>query len=171
MTRWFDCSPSNHQTIFLNMNFYFLLTLIPFLFSPPSHDIPMGVFNLTFEEDKIRMDIKFELEDIEKGTSQYFKKKSTDRLVEQYILQHTSWSINDQPLIPKLCSTEKLEDHYFLKMDFALPAVPLTKMTITNNCLLEVINKQSNIIYIQQYGEQRGFRLHKDRTQTSFELM
>ena len=131
----------------------------------------MGVFSLTFEEDKIRMDIKLEVEDIEEGVRQYFKKKSTDRLVEQYILKHTSWTINDQTLVPQLCSTDKLEDHYFLKIDFTLPAAPHTKMTITNECLLKEIDNQSNIIYIQQYGEQRGFRLHKDRKTTSFELM
>lgn len=110
------------------------------------------------------------MEDIEKGVSQYFKKKSTDRLVEQYILTHTSWTINNQLLVPQLCSTEKLEDHYFLKMDFALPSSLITTMTITNECLLKEIDNQSNIIYIQQYGEQRGFRLNKDRKQTTFEL-
>lgn len=153
------------------MKSYFLISLFAFLLSPPPHDIPMGIFSLTFEQEQIRMDIKLEVEDVEKAVAAHFKQKSTDRLVEKYILKHTSWSINDQPLTPELCSTEKQADHYLIKMDFVTPSLPLTTMTIVNECLLQEIDKHSNVIYIQQNGERRGFRLHKDRTQTTFELL
>jgi len=153
------------------MKSFFLIFFFSILLSAPPHDIPMGIFSLTFEQEQIRMDIKLEVEDIEKAVALHFKQKSNDRLVEQYILKHTDWSINGQTLNPELCSTEKQEDHYLIKMNFDTPSYPLTTMTIVNECLLQEIDNQSNIIYINQYGEQRGFRLHKDRKETTFELM
>ena len=74
-------------------------------------------------------------------------------------------------LIPELCSTEKEAEHYYIIIHFDTPALPLTTMTIDNDCLLQEIDKHSNIIYINRKGQQRGFRLNKDRKRTSFELM
>ena len=112
-----------------------------------------------------------EIEDIEKAVSLQYQQKSNDRLVEQYIVAHTTWTINEQILVPELCSTEKEGDHYYIIIHFAAPTLPLTTMTIVNDCLLQEIDNHSNIIYVNHKGEQRGFRLHKERKRTSFELM
>jgi len=152
------------------MKLYIIASLLSLLVAAPVHDIPMGIFSLTFEGEQIQMDIKLEVEDIEKAVGLYYQQKSNDRLVEQYVLKHTEWYINDAQLIPELCSTDKIEGHYLLKMNFIAPSMPLTSMTIENKCLLQEVKNHSNIIYIHQNGQRRGFRLHKERQQTTFEL-
>ena len=153
------------------MKLIFLFTLLFLPLSIFSHDIPLGIFHLTFEQEHIQLDIKLEIEDIEKAVGLEYQKKSNDRLVEQYIVAHTKWTINGQALVPELCSTEKEEEHYYIIIHFIAPTLPLTTMTIDNDCLLEEIDSHSNIIYVNHKGEQRGFRLHKERRSTSFELL
>ena len=154
------------------MKFYFLtIVLLCSSLAVLAHDIPLGIFQLTFEEDHIQLEIKLELEDIEKAVSLQYQQKSTDRLVEQYIVAHTNWTINEQILVPELCFTEKEVNHYYLIIHFVPPPVPLITMTIENDCLFQEIENHSNIIYINHNGAQRGFQLHKDRQRTSFELM
>ena len=152
------------------MKLYIITSLLSLLVAAPPHDIPLGIFSLTFEDGQIQMDIKLEVEDIEKAVGLYYQQKSNDRLVEQYVLKHTEWYINDTQLIPELCSTDIIEGHYLLKMNFIAPSLPLTSMTIENKCLLQEIKNHSNIIYVHQNGQRRGFRLHKERQQTTFEL-
>lgn len=154
------------------MKFFFisiLLLLLPLTIF--SHDIPLGIFQLTFEQNHIQLEIKLEIEDIEQAVALQYKQKSTDRLVEQYIVAHTNWTINEQVLVPELCSTEKEGEHYYIIIHFIPPSLPLTSMSIENDCLLQEIDNHSNIIYINHRGQQRGFRLNKDRKRTSFELM
>jgi len=151
---------------------YLFLSLLCFLtLSVSAHDIPLGIFNLTFEENTIQLEIKLEVEDIEKAVSELYQQKSNDRLVEQYILEHTTWMVNAQTLVPVLCFTEKGAEHYYIHINFTTPSVPLNTMTIKNDCLLQEIDNHSNIIYVNYKGEQRGFRLHKDRVRTSFDLV
>ena len=55
------------------------LFLLPILAFFPllvfAHDIPLGIFNLTFEKDYIQLEIKLEIEDIEKAVSQIHQKE------------------------------------------------------------------------------------------------
>ncbi len=145
-----------------------ILTAFPLLIF--AHDIPLGIFNLTFEKDYIQLEIKLEIEDIENAVESAYKQKSNDRLVEQYILAHTQWIINQEVLNPQLCSTEKEEAHYYLIIHLKASTELYGKMTIFNDCLLKEVEDHSNIIYINNRGEQRGFRLDKDLVKTTFEL-
>ena len=145
-----------------------ILTTFPLLVF--AHDIPLGIFNLTFERDYIQLEIKLEIEDIEKAVQSAYQQKSNDRLVEQYILAHTQWLINKEVLTPQLCSTEKGEAHYYLIIHLKTSTVPYGEMTIINDCLLKEVEDHSNIIYINNRGVQRGFRLDKDLVKTTFEL-
>ena len=148
------------------MLFYLLLL---FFFSPP-HDIPLGIFQLNFDEAQIEMDIKLEAEDVEEAMALKYKGKNPESLIGQYVLTHTEWHINDTPLIPEFWSAELLRDHYFIKINFTKPQDALVTMTIHNTCLLAEIDNHSNIIYILRNGETRGFRLNKERMKTTFDF-
>lgn len=152
------------------MLFYlFLLFLLNPIESPP-HDIPLGIFQLDFDEGQIEMDIKLEAQDVEKAIALTYKTKEIEPVLWQYILEHTDWQINGIPLIPEYCSTEQDKDHYLLKINFPKPKDVLVNMTILNKCLLAEIENHSNIIYILRNGETRGFRLDKDRVKTTFDF-
>lgn len=152
------------------MLFYFLLLFFSNSFDFPPHDIPLGIFQLNFDEAQIEMDIKLEAQDIEKAIELKYNGKKTEPLIGQYILEHTNWQINGISLIPEFCSTEQEQNHYLVKINFPKPKDVLVNMTILNKCLLKEIENHSNIIYIQRNGEMRGFRLNKKRMQTTFDF-
>jgi len=144
---------------------YALLIFFITAFRIPSHEIPIAFFEITLvDEYNVTIDIQLDKKDLESNLS-----VSSEEKIKQYLFDNTKWKLNKEVTPLEICSIQKDEEHYLLETQFP----PLTKklkfLEISNTCLINIPN-QSNIIYLNYKDEKRGFRLHKNRQETSIEL-
>jgi len=114
-----------------------------------AHDVPLGIFNLNFEKDYIQLEIKLEIEDIEKAVQSAYKQKSNDRLVEQYILAHTQWLITLEFLDKKQIGLEAFPNPFTqqTKIEFTLKA-GWAKIS-----LFDVLGHEIKVLSNQRFNE------------------
>ena len=150
----------------------FALSLITFLncFAPP-HDFSMAIFAITLEENTLQLKIKLDRGDIEQALAIESVDKNTTKLVADYVVNHTIWMVNNQPIAFTYPSIKKDDDFYFIEAQPIAFNGPFSTLEVYNTCLIEEQTKQSNIIYIKQKDkEMRGFRMNKTRQQISVDL-
>ena len=141
------------------------------LFTAPPHDIAMAVFAITLAENSAQVKIQLDKGDIDELLTTTTTAASSNEKVAAYISKNTIWIINNQPTTFKFISFSENEDFYFLETAPVNFTAPFTTLDLHNTCLIEAVDKHSNVIYIKQKDkEMRGFRMNKERTQISIEL-
>lgn len=137
----------------------------------PPHDFAMAIFAITLDDNALQLKVKIDREDMEKALIIETKNKDVTDLIVEYISDHTIWIINNQPITFNYHSIKKNEDFYFLETQPIVFNAPFSTIDLYNSCLIEEINKQSNVIYIKQKNKElRGFRMNKNRVQISVDL-
>lgn len=141
------------------------------LFSSPPHDIAMAVFAITLAENSAHVKIQLDKGDIDELLKIANSATNSKKKIAAYISKNTSWIINNQPTSFQFTSFTENKDYYFLETDSVNFNTPFTTLDLHNTCLIETVDKHSNVIYIKQKDkEMRGFRMNKKRTQISVEL-
>lgn len=141
------------------------------LFTSPPHDIAMGIFALTLVENSAHLKVQLDKGDIDELLKTGNTATNSNEKIVAYISEQTIWIINNQPTTFKFTSIEENEDYYFLETASVNFTTPFTTLDLHNTCLIETVDKHSNVIYIKQKDkEMRGFRMNKKRTQISIEL-
>jgi len=144
---------------------YILLVFSFITLLHPAHEVPIALFDITIVSDEtITIDIQFDKEDLEKAIA-----VPTNENIEAYLSVNTQWQLNKKITPLEICSIQKDQEHYSIQTQFPPLSKKLEMIDIRNSCLIEIPN-HSNIIYLHYDGKKRGFRLHKDRLQTSIEL-
>ena len=148
------------------------LILLSFLnFYQPPHDIAMAIFAVTLEENTVQLKVQLDKGDMDATLSIAAKNDSSSEQLATYISKHVIWIVNNQPTTFKFTSFKENEDYYFLETSPVNFTTPFTTLDVHNTCLIETVEKHSNVIYIKQKGkEMRGFRMNKKRTQISVDL-
>lgn len=140
-------------------------------FYQPPHDIAMATFAVTLEEHTIQLKVQLDKGDMDATLNIAAKNDGSSEKLATYVSKHVIWIINNQPTTFEFTSFKENEDFYFLETAPVNFATPFTTLDLHNTCLVETVDKHSNVIYIKQKGkEMRGFRMNKKRTQISIEL-
>lgn len=126
------------------------------------HDIAIAVFDFTQKEEKIILDIHFDKEDLEAALAE---KES----VENYLFDHLKIQVNHQYIPIKIDQININDFHYEIKGSLNLKAQKIQSIHIQNTCLVEEIPNHSNVIHANFNDKTRGFRMHLDRQEISFE--
>ena len=148
------------------------LILLSFLnlYQPP-HDIAMATFAVTLEENTIQLKVQLDKGDMDTALNITAKKDGFSEKLASYISSHVIWIINNQPTTFEFTTFKENGDFYFLETTPINFTTPFTTLDLHNTCLIETVDKHSNVIYIKQKGkEMRGFRMNKNRTQISVDL-
>lgn len=149
-----------------------ILLLLSFLnFHHPPHDIAMATFAVTLEEHTVQLKVQLDKGDMDATLNIAAKQDGSPEKLATYISKHVIWIINNQPTNFKFTSFKENEDYYFLETTPVIFTTPFTTLDLHNTCLIETVDKHSNVIYIKQKGKElRGFRMNKKRTQISVDL-
>ena len=157
----------------LNLHFALLnLLLCSFLhfFSPP-HDFAMAIFAFSIEENRVQLKIKLDKGDINEVLKIEILKEGLSKKVSDYVSRNLMLIINNQPAEYEFKAIKNNKEFYLLETAFILFKSPITNLELNNTCLIETVDKHSNIIYIKQKGkEMRGFRMNKNRTKILVDL-
>lgn len=137
----------------------------------PIHDMPLAFFNLMIEEEGISLTILLDKVDFEETINQQFNKPLSSEKVENYLLRNMTWIFNEKKAEVEICTIEQVQDHYQIKAHFARNDKNISSIKFINTCLVDTIEKHSNILNVEYEDIQRTFRLHKGRTETKFELI
>lgn len=140
------------------------------VFANPPHDIPLAIFNLTIEENSIHLAVLFDKVDLEKAVVYKPSTSPFQQEIEIYLQENMHWVFNQKAVAFEVCSLEKNREHYQISIDFVDFNEKLTQVELSNTCLVNVIDNHSNILNVYYKEQQRGFRLHKLRIATSFEI-
>jgi len=150
----------------------FLLILLKSGLLKPPHDIPLAIYDLRVaENNSMKMSIQFDKQDLEKAIKASYKLPVTTSTASKYLQENSEWLINEKRQDLTICSSWNKEDHFVLEVEFPLIKEPIISMSIFNTCLVKEIDNHSNIIYLHYQGDLRGFRLSKERVQTTFNFL
>ncbi len=143
------------------------LLLITGLFTP--HEIPIAFFDVEMNANKVSVNIKFDIKDLEKTIGTKGNSTIEDKYVQTYIEQNSQFFLNDHALAYEFCSMKKDTEHYIISAELSnVPEHP-TSMKFYNTCLLN-IDKHANLLQLTYQDKNRTFRLHKERVETLFDL-
>jgi len=148
------------------------LIVVAFLnFYQPPHDIAMATFAVTLEENTVQLKVQLDKGDMDATLNIPPKNEDSADKLATYLSKHVIWIINNQPTTFDFTSFKENEDFYFLETAPVNFTTPFTTLDLHNTCLIETVDKHSNVIYIKQKDkEMRGFRMNKKRTQISVDL-
>ena len=125
------------------------------------HDVAIALFDLSYKDNEIVIDIHFDKEDLDAAIT---------TTVEEYLFEHLKFEINTQHVPFNIKSILQEDDqHYEIKAVIRGVNQPIKDVFIKNTCLIEEIPHHSNVIYARFYDTMRGFRMHKDRVVISFD--
>ncbi len=151
------------------MSYLFLLAFLNFL-SPP-HDIAMAVFAVTLEENTLRLQVQLDRGDIEKAVNLPTENDNSTKVIQEYVMNHAIWIINNEPTEFNFITIRKDDEFYYLEAEPINFTTPFNTIDIHNTCLIEEVDKHSNVIYIKQKDKKvRGFRMNKKRVDISVAL-
>lgn len=139
-----------------------------------AHEIPLAFFTFNIDDNTIHLEIQFDVEDLNDAVVGASTKSMTDNqtaLISKYILENFNLSVNGEDLSIRIENIVKNEEHYLITVFPNCVNDKIKSMNIKSTCLINEIDKHSNIIRLHQQGEsERGFRLHKGRLSTAIIL-
>lgn len=151
------------------MKIHLLCIILSYLLNL-EHDVPIAIYNLTIQENNLKMEIQLDKDDFEMAIITHYNKNISRALIEDYIHENAVWIFNGKQTSFDICTIHIDHEHYTLKGEFSSFNDILKKLEIYNTCLIHIVPDHSNIIYIHKNEKQRGFRLHKKRIKTVVEL-
>lgn len=148
-----------------------LLFLLAFaLIEVKAHDMPIAFFNLMIEEEGVGLTIMLDKTDFEATLKPRASGALSPGEIETYLYENMTWFFDGERADIDICTIEQVQDHYQIKARFAESAPSFSGVKVINTCLVDSIEKHSNVLNVEYAGKKRAFRLHKDRTQTVFDL-
>jgi hypothetical protein len=141
--------------------------LIAFLisFNGFTHDIPVAIFDLKFENEQIELQAKIDIEDLEGEIEQISKATIEDYFVNSFIIQ-----LNGKPITFNLQDFKEDNEFYLITLNSETSTKYGDQINLENTMIIDKDPKHSNIIKVHYDEKTRGFRLHAERIYTSFEI-
>lgn len=151
-----------------------LLTILVLLSTiGQSHDARLAYFNLSRDGDLLHLEMKIDKHDLIKAIGLY-KFVDADSMamkdeIEAYILDNLSFSFNRQPTEICISSISSDQDYYFIHSLLGHFKGKILYVDVFNTCLINSVDKHSNIVRANFYNKHRSFRLDKDRIETTMD--
>ncbi len=144
----------------MRMALLFLSTFLLLSFDY-SHDAVIAVFKLSSQENKLMLDITFDIQDYIEHTGQSNESlESTD--FHTYLTRHTAWKINEKEADIHVVEIKKDGDHFRVSCQLQNVPFDVRSLKITNEFFLHVPS-HSNIIMVDLHDSFRDFRMHAGR--------
>ena len=126
------------------------------------HDVAVATFTIYQEANTLRLDVSFDIRDL----SAELDKKTMDitvKMVETYLNEHVEFSFDGQRRTINVKELKKKRGHLIAQSVFKTNDLEFTNIQLKNTCLMKV-EEHSNILEVRLSGQERDFRMHKDRT-------
>lgn len=141
---------------------YIFLIILNLLFNTPfNHDIQVAFFKIYQETEELKMDVKFEAEDI----LSYFSIQQKDmdsEILTDYLHKHLQIKINYEAALLKIADYDFKEKHLHIKVSLGKFRKVITNIDIINTCLIS-IEDHSNIIECRINQKERDFLMNNER--------
>ncbi|MEM6768544.1 MAG: DUF6702 family protein [Bacteroidota bacterium] len=129
----------------------------------PNHNMPVAIYSLKIQEDRIHMEVKFDKENIRAAIQNQYSAAVSPKLIVDYFITHSKWVVNEHELLIQGTSVQSDHEYYHLSLTLPFENKELLKLELHNTCLIAEVEDQSNIIMITYEGKERAFRLTKSR--------
>ena len=138
-------------------------------FAAFTHDAPIAMYELKFDQTKVSLKIKVETEQLlESLHLECLAELENDR-IQSYFDESCKWLINDHSIDFKPLAFNLVQEHIIIRTEANLENFHSKNLMLENTFMIDRDN-HSNIIDIYYSGKRRTFRLHKERTKTSLIL-
>ncbi len=135
----------------------------------PSHDIALALFEINETAEQLEMVIRIDKEDFEKALKIEKELNTNDfSMIDKYLNEHIHLKLNGQSFRFLTQELNKEELIYEIKCTAPKEMFIVRSVQVKNTCLLDIINKQSNLVTFNFNDKSRTFRLHKGRKMTEF---
>jgi hypothetical protein len=131
------------------------------------HDVPLAIFTLTQNDDKIQLVLKMENKDLEEVLQSPDAELST-AIIEQLISTTTTFRFDGKQAIIRVDNIIYTGDHLMVTAN--LGSQDFCQQITIASTLFNSIPNHSNIIQLRIGEKERDFRLHKDRTLIEIDL-
>lgn len=146
------------------MKFY-LIVFFFFLF----HGNDVAKFTFFKENNIIAVLVALEAEDLASAL-QTKPANITKKQIEQYLLKHVTYSINDVVNSFYVNDIQLNTDHFIIETTLSKKVNTISSLKITNTVLTEVNSKQSNIIELRFNDMYRDFLIDKNNSTLNIKL-
>lgn len=151
-------------------NIMTILILLCVLFiTEKTHDIPLAIFDLKLEEERITCVATFIREDLEI----VLKKEATEinenevagitEILQTYLNTHFRLQINDRSIQMLVQKINYTKHHIEVKGIFSGVVQEIRQIKVYNHCMIDHILKHSNIMNFHFNEQEKMFRLHQKR--------
>ena len=144
----------------------FLIPLVNFGFG---HDIRMAIFEISERNEGLTLKVSMDKDDFYASLEKEFSSLSADNIEELswiYLTKNLDIEVNETRVLFK--TGEITFDTYNIHLTTTLnPKISrITKVKMTNTCLIDSIEGHDNIMKLKLNSRVRSFRLNKKRTST-----
>lgn len=144
-----------------------LILILSSFLSSEFHDFKIGRFELRPEDESITLYVRLDrfniLEAIKSKCTNY---NELDKCFEDYLNSHFALSFDGEKATPKHIKHVFKEEFIELYFDLEVSPNGVNKIEVFNNALLEISDRQENILYSMLNDKRRSFRMNKDRIRT-----
>lgn len=133
-----------------------------------SHDVAIANFEISQDEDLLMLEVKIDKEDLENIYVEKDGEKidliKENKFVQEYLDKHFYLVVDRQKINFHLQDISK--DNYFYSIKLTSEnkiAQFINHIQLKNTCLIDTVDKHSNIVSFQLNDKYRTFRLHEGR--------
>ena len=133
-----------------------------------AHELLMARFNIVDADNGYRLDIRLDRENMLYTLQQECSLTGTEtsQRIIYYIYDHFFLNIDGQDTDYEIEQVQFEENFVILKGHLVRERSDFNQIEVHNTCMIDSIEKHTNIIGIKAKGRTRSFRLDKDRKMT-----
>ena len=138
-----------------------------------AHDIKMGIFDIHMVKNRYQLDVKLDrmdfLECIKTNftvINSYMTPENIKIYAEEYLLSNLSIDIDDSCVEPMVTSLSYEDDYIRISAILNYQDEHVESIQITNTCMLDIVDGQTNIMRFDLMDRVRSFRLDEKRIST-----
>lgn len=147
---------------------YIFLIILNLIFNNPlDHDIQVAFFKIYQDTDELKMDVKFEAEDI----LDYFsvqQQEINSEILTEYFQKHFQLKLNHEAVPLKIGNYDFKEKHLHINVSLGKFRKIISNIEISNTCLIS-IEDHSNIIECRINKKERDFLMNNERQSIQIE--
>ncbi len=130
------------------------------------HEVAMATYELRTSEGTVLVEAQFDQPDLDYVLKEKGVQEASFDALSAYIGDHISIAAEGLEVPMIVCEIEQEGHHYIVFGEFPIDLRPAESFSLINDCMVDEIPDHSNVYYLHDKGEVRGFRLHSERRRT-----